>query len=101
MLNIWLKIILDLIYIGDEVKQAIFDNGAVAIGILSPKDEVIDAEDTWNNNLTQEEYDALVIQINLCDGIIFQGGNACDNYEMIAAKYCYENDIPTLGRCAG
>lgn len=29
-------------YIKDEVKQAIFDNGAVAIGILLPKDEVLD-----------------------------------------------------------
>lgn len=88
-------------YIRDEVKQAIFDNEAIAIGILLPKDEVLDVGDNWNNNLSQDEYNALITQVNLCDGIIFQGGGACDNYEIIIAKYCYENDIPTLGICCG
>ena len=88
-------------YIRDEMKQAVFDNGAIALGILLPKDEKIDVEDQWSNNLSQEEYDSLITQINLCDGIIFQGGGACDNYEMIAAKYCYDHDIPTLGICCG
>lgn len=88
-------------YIRDEVKQAIFDNDAIAIGILLPKDEVLDVGDDWNNNLSQDEYNALITQINLCSGIIFQGGGVCDNYEMIIAKYCYENDIPTLGICCG
>lgn len=88
-------------YIRDEVKQAIFDNEAIAIGILLPKDEILDVEDNWSNNLSQDEYRALITQVNLCDGIIFQGGGACDNYEMIIAKYCYENDIPTLGICCG
>mgnify|MGYP007089118256 CR=1 FL=1 len=34
-------------YIRDEVKQAIFDNGGIAIGILLPKNEKIDVEDKW------------------------------------------------------
>lgn len=88
-------------YIRDEVKQAIFDNNAIAIGILLPKDEISDVGDNWENNLTSEEYNNLITEINLCDGIIFQGGAACDNYEMIVAKYCYDNDIPTLGICCG
>lgn len=88
-------------YIRDEVKQAIFDNGAVAIGILLPRDEAADVGDNWRDNLSRDEYNALIAQINICDGIIFQGGGACDNYEMIIAKYCYENDIPTLGICCG
>ena len=66
-----------------------------------PKDEKIDIEDQWSNNLSQEEYDSLITQINLCDGIIFQGRGACDNYEMVAAKYCYDHNIPTLGICCG
>lgn len=88
-------------YINDEVKQAMFDNGAIAIGILLPKDEVLDVGDKWSNNLSTEEYNDLIAQIDLCDGVIFQGGGACDNYEMIVAKYCFENDIPTLGICCG
>lgn len=88
-------------FIRDEVKQAVFDNNAIAIGILLPKDEILDVGDKWENNLNSKEYDNLITQINLCDGIIFQGGAACDNYEMIIAKYCYDNDIPTLGICCG
>ena len=92
------------LFIRDEIKQAIFDNGAVAIGIILPKNEKNNIEgknDKWNNNLIPLEYDNLISQIQLCDGIIFQGGAACDNYEMIVAKYCYDNDIPTLGICCG
>lgn len=88
-------------YIRDEVKQAIFDNGGICIGILLPKDEIYDVGDSWDNNFNEIEYENLISQISLCDGIIFQGGAACDNYEMIIAKYCYENDIPTLGICCG
>ena len=88
-------------FIRDEIKQAIFDNGGIAIGITLPKDEVYDVSDSWTNNLNNEEYENLVTQINLCDGIIIQGGSACDNYEMIVAKYCYDNDIPILGICCG
>lgn len=87
--------------IRDEVKQAIFDNGGIAIGITLPKDENKNVKDKWSNNLTENEYNNLISQINLCDGILFQGGNYCDNYEMIIAKYCYDNDIPTLGICCG
>ncbi len=88
-------------FIRDEIKQAIFDNGGIAIGILLPKDEKIDVEDKLENNLNNIEYDNLISQIKLCDGILLQGGGACDNYEMIVAKYCYDNNIPTLGICCG
>lgn len=88
-------------YIRDEVKQAVFDNGGIAIGILLPRDEKLKANDNWDNNLTENEFNDLIAQINLCDGIIFQGGGFCDNYEVIVAKYCYENNIPTLGICCG
>lgn len=88
-------------FIRDELKQAVFDNGGIAIGILLPKDEKKDVGNEWSNNFTEAEYNNLIEQIKLCNGIIFQGGGACDNYEMIIAKYCYDNDIPTLGICCG
>ncbi|MEG2621192.1 MAG: gamma-glutamyl-gamma-aminobutyrate hydrolase family protein, partial [Bacilli bacterium] len=43
----------------------------------------------------------IIQQIKLCDGIILQGGNFSDHYEIFIAKYCYDNDIPILGICAG
>ena len=88
-------------FVRDEVKQALFDNGAIAIGILLPKDEVYKIGDNWTSNFSKEEFENLKAQLDLCDGIVFQGGDACDNYEMIVAKYCYDNDIPTLGICCG
>ena len=87
--------------IRDEVKQAIFDNGAIAIGILSPNEEILYTGDNWR--LTEERMDKtkIIDQINLCDGIILQGGSTSEVYESFIAKYCYEKDIPCLGICAG
>ena len=50
--------------IRDEVKQAIFDNGAIAIGILSPNEEILYTGDNWN--LTEDKMDKIKIieQIN-------------------------------------
>ncbi len=85
----------------DEVKQAIFDNGGVAIGILPVEADVNYCGDNWKDNLSIEEKENLITQLKLCDGIILQGGAETDNYESIIAKYCYENNIPILGICAG
>lgn len=88
-------------FIRDEVKQAIFDNGGIAIGILPPCFEKIKAKNCWNDSLTDKEKEDLNYQINLCNGIILQGGGFSDEYECYIAKYCYDNDIPVLGICAG
>ena len=57
--------------------------------------------DDWKDNLLIEEKENLIVQLKLCNGIILQGGAETDNYESIIAKYCYENDVPILGICAG
>lgn len=88
-------------FIRDEVKQAIFDNGGIAIGILPTEFNVNYCGDNWKDELTIEERENLMSQIKLCNGIILQGGTETDNYESIIAKYCYDNDIPILGICAG
>lgn len=88
-------------YIRDEVKQAIFDVGGIAIGILPPDRDIKPINDEWKEDLSEEEYNNLILQIELCDGIVIQGGRASDNYECIVAKYCYDNDIPTMGICCG
>lgn len=87
--------------IRNEVKQAVFDNGAIAIGIISLNEEMQGAGDNWldyNELINKED---IISQIKLCDGIILQGGNANEAFEPFIAKYCYDNDIPCLGICAG
>ncbi len=88
-------------YIRDEVKQAVIDNGGIPIGIVPPNKKIIHVADNWKFDLNNKEYKLLKESIDLCDGIIFQGGQNSDNYECIAAKYCYDKDIPTLGICCG
>lgn len=88
-------------FIRDEVKQAIFDNGGIAIGILPPNEGKIKASKGYYNELTTDEKHNLYEQIDLCDGIILQGGGFSDMYEIFIAKYCYDYDIPCLGICAG
>ena len=88
-------------FIRDEVEQAIFDNGAIAIGILPPNVDKILAKNNWQEQLTTKEEHDFYAQIALCDGIILQGGGFADEYECFIAKYCYDYDIPILGICAG
>ena len=88
-------------FVRDEVKQAIFDNGGIAIGILPTESNVNYCGDNWKDNLSIEEKENLIAQIKLYNGIILQGGLETDNYESIISKYCYDNDIPILGICAG
>lgn len=89
------------IYVKEELKQAFFDNGAIVIGIMSPESSKIKATNNWNDSLTLREKNDLLFQLKLCDGIILQGGGFSDEYECYVAKYCYDNDIPILGICAG
>lgn len=88
-------------YIRDEVEQAIFDNGGIAIGILPPNEDKIAPEDKYYDQLTTTEKHNSYDQIRLCDGIILHGEGFIDEYECFIAKYCYEYDIPILGICAG
>lgn len=88
-------------YIRDEIKQAVFDNGGVAIGILPTSLAIKYCGDEVIDDFSAEEKENLISQIMLCSGIILQGGIETDKYEIIVAKYCYNNDIPILGICAG
>ena len=65
----------------DDISKCIVNNGAIPIGII----------------LTQN-YKEL---INLCDGIIFQGGDDFESYDLETLKYIYDINKPVLGICLG
>lgn len=89
-------------FVRDEVAQAIFDNGGLPIGLLPSETKIALCEDNyWQEQLSEQERQDLIDEINLCDGIILQGGNAADGYEAVVARYCYDLDIPLLAICAG
>ena len=87
--------------IRNEVKQAVFDNGAIGIGIIFPNDAIQYSADEWLKYDNQIDKESIIEQIKLCNGIILQGGDANEAFEPFIAKYCYDNDIPCLGICAG
>ena len=90
-------------YSSDDLSNAISDNGGVPLILTSGGKEIIYANnDTdWKNCIPQNEKDILIAQIGLCKGIILQGGVESDAYEIFVANYCYNNNIPILGICAG
>ena len=87
----------------DSIRYAVNKNDGLVIGILPQKNnqDFNQKDERENIKLTQLEQDNLLQTLKLCDGIILQGGITSHNYEEFIAKYCYENNIPCLGICAG
>ena len=71
----------DISIVYKDIEKSIIKNNGIPIGI------------TLN-------YDYKRI-IDICDGIIFQGGDEFLKYDFDALKYVYETNKPTLGICLG
>lgn len=103
------KSIRTLTYVCDEMKDVLFHNDAIAIGIVPSMNKITLVDQSNEAEIYQKleslftlkEKNDIIAQINLCNGIILSGGGESDAYEMWIAKYCYENDIPIIGICAG
>jgi gamma-glutamyl-gamma-aminobutyrate hydrolase PuuD len=80
--------------ITDDFRKIIIENGAVAIGVLP-------TNSNYDNVMTKQEKENFDEVLNLCDGIILQGGWKTGNHEIYVAKYAIENNIPILGTCCG
>lgn len=97
------------LYIKDEVKDAIFFNGAIPIGLIPPTKDISvvtienerEAYENLDKIISPKQKELFIAQIQMCDGIVLQGGAVADVYEIFIARYCYENDIPILGICEG
>ena len=70
---------INIIY--DDICKAVINNGGIPIGI------------TLNENYKEA--------LDICDGIIFQGGNDPEDIDYYALKYLYNIDKPVLGICLG
>ncbi len=89
--------------ISNNLRYALIKNGANVLGIL-PQAKRLSFQEMDEHDETvmdEEEKSNFIKFLNLCDGIVLQGGlNSC-YYEEFTAQYCYQNDIPLLGICAG
>lgn len=70
---------IDIVY--NDIVNAVKKNGGIPIGLI-----------------LEEDYKEL---LDICDGIIFQGGDELEEYDLKALKYAYDKDIPVLGICLG
>lgn len=88
----------------DGIRCAILDNGGLVVGILPTQNTNIFShsdEKTDEVFLKDEEKKDLHRLIDMCDGIVLQGGLSSASYEIEVAKYAISQDIPLLGICAG
>ena len=70
---------INIIY--NDIVKAIENNGAIPFGIA--------LSSNYKNF------------IDICDGIIFQGGDEFEKYDLEALRYIYSIDKPVLGICLG
>ena len=70
---------INIIY--EDIVESIVNNGGIGIGII-----------------LDDSYRELV---KICDGIIFQGGDGFEKYDIETLKYLYDIDKPVLGICLG
>ncbi len=54
-----------------------------------------------SGKLSDKEFEKLKQMISFCDGIILQGGEQFNDYDLRLTQYVYDEDIPTLGICLG
>ncbi|MCR4632607.1 MAG: gamma-glutamyl-gamma-aminobutyrate hydrolase family protein [Erysipelotrichaceae bacterium] len=87
----------------DDLRYLIVKNGGIAVMLLPSEVRTdfnkSDLEDP--TVLSEEEKEALHQEVDLCDGILLQGGDYSNAYEVEIARYALEKDLPVLGICAG
>ena len=76
-----------------KVEQAITEFGGICLAI-APNYKV-------EEDMKEESLQDMLSLVDMCDGIILQGGDDFYDYDVKITQYLYEHDIPTLGICLG
>ena len=91
-----------IISIDDSIRRAIIKKGCIPFMIMPLTD--IEYMGKLNRDLpaiTEDEEDNLKKQVDMCDGLILQGGNRWYNYDDFIYRYAISIDKPILGICMG
>lgn len=79
--------------------NAIASSGGIPIGITPTDLQTYYGKDITNTKKTN--FKDMKKMIDMCDGIILQGGDDFYDYDLKVIEYCYKIDKPTLGICLG
>ncbi|MDD2181250.1 MAG: gamma-glutamyl-gamma-aminobutyrate hydrolase family protein [Bacilli bacterium] len=92
----------EVMCIYNKVSMAVIKNGGIPIGIYPPTMETYqDKNINTTNNLSLEEWEDLKKIIDLCDGIICQGGDDYYDYDIKTIEYAHKINKPLMGICLG
>ncbi|MGN0904885.1 MAG: hypothetical protein ACI4PW_06995, partial [Alphaproteobacteria bacterium] len=92
-----------IVDVSNDINHALIKNGAATIGILPPKrQDVFTTYATMDDiELNSDDLERLDQVLEMCDGLVLEGGVTAYSYEKYVARYALENDIPFLGICSG
>lgn len=90
----------DTICSWEEIRLSIVKNGGVPLLILPTNDFLYNKQEEVPF-LTEQEKEDLYSIVDLCDGLIFQGGLEWYEFDTVIYTYALEKDVPMLGICAG
>ncbi len=84
----------DVFIMYDTFKNIILDNDILPLCITPPTKNIY-------VKMNEEEISSLHYILDMCDGIILQGGDNFYDYDKEVVKYVIDRDIPILGICLG
>jgi len=85
----------------EEYRTAIIKAGGLPILLLPPYPEQISFVFPFTSNITDEQRRMIESQVDLCDGILFPGGDAWYGYEQYLLEYAKQKGKAILGICLG
>ena len=88
--------------VSKEINDAIVKNGGTLISIIPPTTENLINKSIKNTRLlTTEQFNEIKKIIDMCDGIVLQGGDEFYDFDIKVVQYCHKINKPLLGICLG
>lgn len=91
-----------VISIGEYYRLAVVKKGGIPVLILPNQNSIYESTNPHEiPRMTESEKNDLRKIIDMCDGILMQGGNEWYEYDEFICNYAINKNIPLLGICLG